>query len=386
MFTSNSNKAKDSLTGAKIWKKFKMLRTVFNNVYTPCLKSLLTGPGHTPPSGKEWEDMVAPFKWAVYKFEHRRKYIREKAKYMEDIDDESDPSPYPEYVELPPEATTSHPLPKRTDNRSNFVTYFMVGPMAPGLYGLDVQFGFDLAGQAPSTKDRTKTNRKAQRKKKKDLRAQMLLEAKARTQMERDVKARHQSKRKAKKRAIKKRRSTIKDQYRLAMTAKHSSDNDVRMELDQRRTQIHNVSSVLRTIKDLPGMEDEVNNLTQQLLKIVKAPHPDPRDPSTFMYVKTLVPVPSAAYKLVDLSGDASANSDEVDVSADVDEVDVNADVDEVDVNADADIHLDFDMDADMDEVDRQEDDEDRVDLTRSPSAPSSPTPMSRATSTCTRT
>ena len=70
MFTSNSNKAKDSLTGAKIWKKFKMLRTVFNNVYTPCLKSLLTGPGHTPPSGKEWEDMVAPFKWAVYKFEH----------------------------------------------------------------------------------------------------------------------------------------------------------------------------------------------------------------------------------------------------------------------------------------------------------------------------
>ena len=50
------------------------MKTKFNNQYTRLLKPLLTGPGFTPPTGTEWEDMVYPLMWAVYKDDHKKKY------------------------------------------------------------------------------------------------------------------------------------------------------------------------------------------------------------------------------------------------------------------------------------------------------------------------
>ena len=56
------------------------MKQTFNNVYTKCLKPLLTGEAHTPPTGVEWPDMIKPFKWAVYRYEHRKKYEAAKKK------------------------------------------------------------------------------------------------------------------------------------------------------------------------------------------------------------------------------------------------------------------------------------------------------------------
>ena len=115
-------------------------------------------------------------------------------------------------------------------------------------------------------------------------------------------------------------------------------------------------------------MEEEVHSLTRQLLEIVKAPDPDPQDPSTFKFVKKLVPVSPIVYNLVGLSADADEAPAPVETSL------VPLVEDEVDEPFDA--YLNDDMD-EMDEEDCHVDEENRedreVDLTGS-SPPSSPT------------
>ena len=138
------------------------MRTTFNNIYTPCLRRILTGKGYTPPSGKFWEDMVEPFKWEVYRYEHRKKYEQDRRLFIK----KNPTGEFPEYVPLPDEADEVHQLPSRTANRSNFFTYFMVGPMAEGLYGLKTAFHFDVL-HTPNTVDRHETSRKSQRDRKK---------------------------------------------------------------------------------------------------------------------------------------------------------------------------------------------------------------------------
>ena len=138
------------------------MRTTFNNTYTACLRKLLTGPGYTPPSGKEMQEMIQPLKWAVYKMEDRKRYEEKKVKLIR----KNPGLDYPEYVHPPEEHDELHPLPVRTKNRSNWFTYFMVGPMSEALHGYKTAVVFNVL-HTPSTSDRTTTSRKYQRKKKK---------------------------------------------------------------------------------------------------------------------------------------------------------------------------------------------------------------------------
>ena len=138
------------------------MRSMFNNIYTPCLRKILTGPGYTPPSGKTWEQMVKPFIWEVHKWEHAKRYRDKKRKFVQKYPDRE----YPEYEPEPDEPSPLHPIPVRTEKRSNFFTYFLTGPMSKGLFGYDTAFQFDLLN-TPSTTDRSTTSRKAQRLRKK---------------------------------------------------------------------------------------------------------------------------------------------------------------------------------------------------------------------------
>lgn len=137
------------------------MKTKFNNQYTRLLKPLLTGPGFTPPTGTEWEDMVYPLMWAVYKDDHKKKYDMEKKKYMSKVPRPK--KPFAEYAEpiedgLPP---------ARTRNRVDFFTYAMIGPMSLGLHGYPPADGFDMIHGPADTVDRSSTSRRAQRQAKK---------------------------------------------------------------------------------------------------------------------------------------------------------------------------------------------------------------------------
>ena len=114
-------------------------------MYSPCLKRLLTGEGFTPPTGTKWEDLIVPLKWSVFVLEHKKKFEKDrKQHYAAPLPDGCTEHPvFPAYVAPPEKPTRRFPLQKRLLNRSSWFSYQMIGPMATGLYGLDVIPAFD---------------------------------------------------------------------------------------------------------------------------------------------------------------------------------------------------------------------------------------------------